>query len=122
MSHDRTKLPRWAQDEFDLLEARVRDQSKTLDLLRGGLDTMTVVNEDYGDNRFDNSFCIPDGSRIRFYLDGERGVSKPWIEIRRDDGYNKGWLYVTSDATDRELAVRPSSSNVLKLGQCERPE
>ncbi|KKL46846.1 hypothetical protein LCGC14_2341450, partial [marine sediment metagenome] len=29
-------------------------------------------------------------------------------------------LYVTSDASSKELAVKPHSTNVLKLGQVDR--
>ena len=108
-------LPKWAQDELRLQELRLREANKRIRELIDSEPTDVVVDESYGHD-LEQERYLPNNSRVRWYLTDGRGASAPWIEVRKEGD----WLYVMSDGSRRELAVKPASSNVIRIGEVDR--
>ena len=108
-------LPKWAQEELGLRDMRLREARAQIRELISSEPTDLIVNESYSSGDDDERY-LPSNSRVRWYLSGRRGPSDPWIEVRREGD----WLYVMSDGSRGELAVKPQASNVLKIGEVDR--
>lgn len=123
---DKTKLPKWAQEQFRTLEMRLRESEKARANAEARLDVYLL--RDKGDvegradtyiKRYGDKGDIPIGmgETITFVIERHAedadprsaGRAKRWIDVRLK---TSGLLNVSSDRT---LLVRPRATNSAEL-------
>lgn len=102
MANDRTKLPQWAQREFELLEMRLEGYRAEIHRLRGE----GVPNVFYHDILHTLGRTAAPADRFDFVLGPDRLRNRVMVELQGDH------LYL--NAGDR-LVIAPESSNVARI-------
>jgi hypothetical protein len=108
---DRSKLPKWAQNEIEVLEMRLQETKDELDkAIEGDPDNRLVqrIGSEYPAKDY------PLAGRQVFAKVGEKDSDYDEISIAMRQN-SKGTWYVELMAVSTGLAVKPQSSNVVRI-------
>lgn len=113
MAEDVSKLPKWAQSRIELLEMRLREAKKEIEVLTKAPPSEVGVRR-YHDDDPSSVAYLPARTTIVFFFDNDPNVhqlDRQGVELHMKHGA----LEVSTWDTNRRLTVSPITGNVFSI-------